>query len=85
MNPLAAHRRHRAQRSGATLDPLFAAADRGRTAHRELSAADFRARVEERLRCLEAELGEVKSRLNGLLFLAAGTVLAQIVLRLFHR
>jgi len=45
-------------------------------------AAAFRARVEERLRSLERELGELKSRINGLLFFIAGTVLAQVVLRL---
>jgi hypothetical protein len=45
-------------------------------------AAAFRARVEERLRNLEAEIAEVKSRINGLLFFIAGTVLAQALLRL---
>jgi hypothetical protein len=44
--------------------------------------AASRARVEERLRNLESELSEVKSRLNGLLFFIASTVLAQVVLRL---
>lgn len=84
MNPLAAHRRVRTPPAGAARAPLLAAADRRRSVRHERSAADFRARVEERLRCLEAELSEVKSRLNGLLFLATGAVLAQIVLRLFH-
>lgn len=52
----------------------------GRT--RRLSeAAAFRARVDERLRSLEAEVAEVKTRINGLLFFIAGTVLAQGVLR----
>lgn len=45
-------------------------------------AAAFRARVEERLRGLEAELAELKSRINGLLFFIAGTVMAQALLRL---
>ncbi len=45
-------------------------------------AAAFRARVEERLRGLEAELTELKSRINGLLFFIAGTVIAQVLLRL---
>jgi hypothetical protein len=53
----------------------------GRTRHMGAEAA-FRARVEERLRNLEAELAEVKSRLNGLLFFIASTVLAQVMLRL---
>ena len=44
-------------------------------------AAAFRARVEERLRGLESELSEVKSRINGLLFFIAGTVMAQALLR----
>jgi hypothetical protein len=45
-------------------------------------AAAFRARVEERLRSLEAELAELKTRINGLLFFIAGTVVAQALLRL---
>jgi hypothetical protein len=45
-------------------------------------AAAFRARVEERLRGLEAELAELKSRINGLLFFIAGTVVAQAMLRI---
>ncbi len=42
----------------------------------------FRAAVEERLRNLEQQLGEVKTRLNGLLFLIAGTVVTQVIVRL---
>ncbi len=45
-------------------------------------AAAFRARVEERLRNLEAQFGEIKTRINGLLFFIAGTVIAQVLLRL---
>jgi uncharacterized protein YceH (UPF0502 family) len=45
-------------------------------------AAAFRARVEERLRNLEQELAELKTRINGLLFFIASTVLAQVLLRL---
>jgi hypothetical protein len=44
-------------------------------------AAAFRARVEERLRALEAEMSELKTRINGLLFFLAGTVIAQALLR----
>ena len=47
-----------------------------------LSEAAFRAVVEERLRGLERQLDEVKGRVNGLLFLLAGSVAAQIVLGL---
>jgi hypothetical protein len=46
------------------------------------SAAAFRAVVEERLGNLERQLDEVKTRVNGLLFLIAGTVAAQIIIRL---
>ena len=45
-------------------------------------AAAFRARVEERLRSLESELAELKSRINGLLFFIAATVVGQALLRL---
>jgi hypothetical protein len=55
--------------------------ENGRT-KRVGEAAAFRARVDERLRSLEAEIAEVKSRINGLLFFIAGTVLAQGLLRL---
>ena len=47
-----------------------------------LSAAAFRAAVEERLRSLERQLEEVRGRVNGLIFLLAGTVAAQLILRL---
>jgi len=52
----------------------------GRT-RRVGEAAAFRARVDERLRGLEADVAEVKSRVNGLLFFIAGTVMAQALLR----
>jgi len=55
--------------------------ENGRT-RRVSEAAAFRARVDERLRGLEAEIAEVKSRINGLLFFIAGTVIAQGLLRL---
>ena len=47
-----------------------------------LAQAAFRAVVEERLRGLDRQLEEVKGRVNGLLFLLAGSVAAQIVLGL---
>ena len=47
------------------------------------SDAAFRTLVEERLHNLEAELAEIRTRLNGLLFFIAGTVVAQVLLRLF--
>ena len=47
-----------------------------------LSTAAFQAVVHERLRGLERQVDEVKGRVNGLIFLLAGTVAAQLVLRL---
>lgn len=48
-----------------------------------LSAGAFRAVVAERLRGLEREIGEVRVRINGLLFVVAGAVITQVVIRLF--
>jgi hypothetical protein len=45
--------------------------------------AVFRATVQARLTNLEADLADVKSRLNGLLFFIASTVIAQVVLKLW--
>jgi len=47
-----------------------------------LSAAEFRAATEQRLRALEREVAEVKGRVNGLIFVVAGAVITQVVLRL---
>ena len=47
-----------------------------------VSAAAFRVAVELRLGNVERELGEVKGRVNGLIFLVAGTVVTQVVLKL---
>jgi hypothetical protein len=47
-----------------------------------LSAGAFRAVVDERLRNLERQLEELKTRINGLLFLIAGTVATQVIIRL---
>jgi hypothetical protein len=51
------------------------------TRSRRGEAAAFRARVDERLRSLEAQMDELKGRINGLLFFIAGTVIAQALLR----
>ena len=59
-----------------------AVAEAGQRSRRVGVEAAFRAAVEERLRNLEGQLGEVKMRLNGLLFFIASTVLAQLLLRL---
>ena len=58
---------------------LSQAAQRSRRAAAE---AAFRAALEQRLRNLESQLDEVKSRLNGLMFFIASTVVAQLLLRL---
>ncbi len=47
-----------------------------------LSPETFRAVVDERLRSLEHQLNEVKGRVNGLIFLLAGAVATQLILRL---
>ncbi len=78
----------RFQTTPAAVDALLSGmAERGavrRAATAAATGATFQATVEQRLKSLEADLGEVKSRLNGLLFLATGAVLTQIVLRLLH-
>ncbi len=48
-----------------------------------MSAPAFRGVVAERLRALERDVGEVRARVNGLLFVVAGAVVTQVVLRLF--
>ena len=47
-----------------------------------LSAPAFRALVAERLRSLERDTAEIRSRINGLLFVVAGAVISQLALRL---
>ncbi len=47
-----------------------------------ISAAEFRAAAEQRLRSLEREVAEVKGRINGLIFVVTGAVLTQVVLKL---
>ncbi len=47
-----------------------------------ISAAEFRAATEQRLRSLEREMAEVKGRINGLIFVVAGAVITQVALRL---
>ncbi len=57
-------------------------ADDGGDGRTRVSAAEFRAVTEERLRSLEREVAEVKGRINGLIFVVAGAVITQVVLRL---
>ncbi len=47
-----------------------------------MSAPAFRALVAERLRTLERDVAELRGRINGLLFVVAGAVVTQVVLRL---
>jgi hypothetical protein len=47
-----------------------------------MTAPAFRALVAERLRSLERDLTEVRTRVNGLLFVVAGAAVTQVV-RLF--
>ena len=49
---------------------------------RRISAAAFRAAVEERLAGLEREAGDLRGRINGLIFVVIGAVVTQVVLKL---
>jgi len=51
---------------------------------RRVTLAEFRAATEERLRGLEREMSEVKGRVNGLIFVLAGAVAVQVLLRLLE-
>jgi hypothetical protein len=46
-----------------------------------ISTAAFRASIEERMRNLERDMGDIKNRVNGLIFLVAGTVITQLLVR----
>ena len=53
--------------------------------HTKSSGGDSsRAVMEERLRHLEQQLGELKGRVNGLIFLVAGTALTQVIIKLIQ-
>lgn len=47
-----------------------------------MPAPAFRVLVAERLRALERDVAEMRTRINGLLFVVAGAVITQLVLRL---
>jgi hypothetical protein len=47
-----------------------------------MTAPAFRVLVAERLRAVERDVAEVRARVNGLLFVVAGAVVTQLVLRL---
>jgi hypothetical protein len=70
-----------------TASPQVANNDNGSGApaarsRRASAEATFRVTVEQRLLKLEADMNEIKTRINGLLFFIAGTVVAQVLLRL---
>ena len=46
-----------------------------------LPGCPFGALLEERLRSMEREIGELKGRINGLIFLLIALVLAEIIMR----
>ena len=47
-----------------------------------MTPSAFRVLVAERLRAVERDMAEVRARINGLLFVVAGAVITQLVLRL---
>jgi hypothetical protein len=46
-----------------------------------VSAAAFRASVQQRLRSVERDISDIKTRVNGLIFVVVGAVITQLVLR----
>ena len=69
-----------AEQGDRTLENLTAA---GRTVARRRVQQTTTAVAEERVRSLEAEVTELKGRVNGLVFVLVGAVATQVVLRLF--
>jgi len=72
------------------LEQALARFRRGRQAAQEAAKPPtgrgdaFRARVEERLRNLEQQVSEIKGRVNGLIFLVAGTALTQVIIKVLQ-
>ncbi|MCH7484445.1 MAG: hypothetical protein IIA90_04775 [Chloroflexi bacterium] len=46
-----------------------------------VSTAAFRAAIKERMRTVERDMGDIKNRVNGLIFLVAGAVITQLLVR----
>ncbi len=46
-----------------------------------VSTAAFRAVIEERIRNLERDMGDIKNRVNGLIFLVAAAVITPLLVR----
>lgn len=55
----------------------------GRVAARRRAQATSVAVTEERMRSLEAEVTELKRRVNGLIFVLLGAVATQVIIRIF--
>lgn len=56
-------------------------ADGGREDSKRMSGTAFRAAVEVRMHNLERDIGELKGRLNGLIFVVIGAVITQLLLK----
>ena len=56
-------------------------ADGGRDDGKRTSGMAFRAAIEVRMQNLERDIGELKSRLNGLIFVVIGAVITQLLLK----
>lgn len=56
-------------------------ADGGRDDGKRMSGMAFRAAVEVRMQNLERDIGDLKSRLNGLIFVMIGAVITQLLLK----
>jgi hypothetical protein len=69
-----------AERLEQSLEKLAAA---GRAASRQRTRQTATAVAEERVRSLEAEVHELKTRVNGLVFVLIGAVATQVVIRVF--
>jgi hypothetical protein len=88
----AVHRRHprpgphpavsHGRRSGALERSLFDLAEAQRAAAHRLAEARARAVQDERLRRLEQDVTEVRTRLGGLIFLVIGALITQVVIRM---
>ena len=52
----------------------------GTGVRQQVSAAAFRARIETRMSNLERDVGDLKGRLNGLIFVVIGAVVTQLLL-----
>jgi hypothetical protein len=77
-----AERSSRQKEAGALERGLADLAAAERQAARRRGAETARAVHEERLRRLEQDLGELRGRVNGLIFLVVGTVVTQVIVRL---